>query len=180
MKLFKKLQSIAVYFYIEFQRYLDHSWRRVSGLPAFKKSMITPQLYLGGQYTKRGYNRLNKMGFTGIVNMRKSKVTPYKFKTPIKVLHLPTPDLHAPSISNLKKGIHFITEEINNNGKVYVHCLSGEGRGPSMAIAYLMSTGMLFEEAFNSVKEIRPFIRITNPQREVLKKLEKELNKNSG
>lgn len=179
MKIFKKLQSIAVYFYIELQRYIDHTWRRISGLPALKKSMITPQLYLGGQYTHRGYKRLSKMGFTGIVNMRESKVIPYEFKNSIKVLHLPTRDLHAPSFSNLKKGINFITREINKNGKVYVHCMSGEGRGPSMAIAYLMSTGMLFEEAYNSIKEIRPFIRITSPQRGVLKKLEKELNKNS-
>jgi hypothetical protein len=175
MKFFKKIFSIFVYGNIEFQRYIDHTWRQITGLPALKKSMITPQLYLGGQYTKRGYKKLNKMEFTGIVNMRKSKAIPYEFDRQIKVLHLPTPDLKAPSILNLEKGITFIAREINRNGKVYVHCRSGEGRGPSMVIAYLMSTGMFFEDAYNSVRAIRPFIRITHPQKKVLKQLEKEL-----
>ncbi len=53
MNVFKKLFSIAVYFNIELQRYIDHTWRRITGLPASKKSMITPQLYLGGLYSKR-------------------------------------------------------------------------------------------------------------------------------
>lgn len=180
MKFFKKIFSIFVYVNIEFQRYIDHTWRQITGLPAIKKSMITPQLFLGGQYTKRGYKKLSKMKFTGIVNMRKSKVIPYKFNTKIKVLHLPTPDLKAPSVSNLKKGITFITKEINSNGKVYVHCRSGEGRGPSMVIAYLMSTGMLFEDAYNSVRAIRPFIRITRPQKKVLLNLEQDLYPDSS
>jgi dual specificity MAP kinase phosphatase len=78
----------------------------------------------------------------------------------------------APSIEQLEKGIGFIKNQIANGGKVYVHCRLGEGRGPTMAIAYLIGTGMLYEDAFKLVKGIRPYIRPTKSQRQVLQKLE--------
>lgn len=94
----------------------------------------------------------------------------------ITILHLPTPDLTAPRMDDLLKGITFIKNEIDNGGKVYIHCRAGEGRGPTMAIAYLMSTGMLFEDALHSIKKVRTFIRPTLPQIEQLKKLERILH----
>jgi dual specificity MAP kinase phosphatase len=104
--------------------------------------------------------------------MRTSSVSNRIKAEGVTVLHLPTRDLHAPSIEQLEKGIGFIKNQIANGGKVYVHCRLGEGRGPTMAIAYLIGTGMLYEDAFKLVKGIRPYIRPTKSQRQVLQKLE--------
>ncbi|MBA3551153.1 dual specificity protein phosphatase family protein, partial [Patescibacteria group bacterium] len=57
-------------------------------------------------------------------------------------------------------------------GKVYIHCRFGEGRGPTMAIAYLISTGLTLEHAIELVKKVRIFIRPTVVQIEQLKKFE--------
>jgi len=39
-------------------------------VPTLRRSQITPQLFLGGQYSSRGFNILKKRGITGIVSMR--------------------------------------------------------------------------------------------------------------
>jgi protein-tyrosine phosphatase len=50
-------------------------------------------------------------------------------------------------------------EEIERGGGVYVHCGAGVGRAPSMAAAYLVSTGLTADEAWATIREVRPFIR---------------------
>jgi protein-tyrosine phosphatase len=91
----------------------------------------------------------------------------------MKVLHLPTPDQQPPKLSDLAKGAKFIAEEIQEGGKVYVHCAHGEGRGPSMVIAYLISTGMTYEDGYEQVRKVRRFIRPTSTQIQQLKEFEK-------
>lgn len=157
---------------IEFQRLTDHSIRILFGTPASHRSMITPQLFVGGQFFERGMKRLRQWGITAVVNMRMHHPPAFKHHSWLKALHLPTIDNTAPSMEHLKKGIEFIQREIDAGGKVYVHCRAGEGRGPTMAVAYLISTGLTFEDAEAQVKKVRTFIRITPPQRKILQELE--------
>ncbi len=117
---------------------------------------------------------MQKIGITAIVNMRETPIPSYKGMEHIRTLHLPTIDLTAPSLSDLKKGIKFIKKEIEREGKVYIHCRLGEGRGPSMMIAYLMSTGLTLEDSLKLIKEARPFIQPTKLQLEQLKVLEQQ------
>jgi dual specificity MAP kinase phosphatase len=120
---------------------------------------------------------MQKLGITAVVNMRESQVhKPDQFKW-LSVLNLPTKDWTPPSIENLQAGSKFIDRVIQNGGSVYIHCHQGLGRGPSMAIAYLMSTGMTFDDAFTEVKKVRPFIVPTRAQIERLKEFEKTLQK---
>lgn len=167
-----KFVSLAKVIQINLLRSADHLYRHYSGLPFLRYSAITPQLYLGGQYYSQALDDINAIGITAIVSMRERPIKNLKGFENIKTLHLKTKDLQAPTIENLQKGIVFITNEIDAGGKVYVHCHFGEGRGPSMVIAYLMSTGIMLEDAIAMVKKVRPFIRPTKPQLEVLKKLE--------
>ena len=51
---------------------------------------------------------------------------------------------------------------------VYVHCRQGLGRGPTMALAYLMKSGLTFRDAFALVKRVRNFI---NPKPEQITRL---------
>ncbi|HYD35402.1 MAG TPA: dual specificity protein phosphatase [Vitreimonas sp.] len=149
---------------IDLQRVTDHIWRRIAGVPTLRRSMITPQLYLGGQHSRRrGLHFFKRWGITAIVNMRTRSLDLSK-EGWIKTLHLPTPDLHAPTIAQLKQGVAFIDDEIEQGGKVYIHCAHGEGRGPTMIIAYLISTGLTYQDAFALVKKVRTFIRPTRVQ----------------
>ena len=149
---------------IEIQRVIDHGWRRITGRPTRLRSMITPHLFLGGQYDKRGLPTLHRWGVTAVVSMRTKEIDQFLRDPNIKFLHLPTLDLHAPRLEDLKKGVEFITNEINSGGKVYIHCKHGEGRGPTMAVAYLLSTGMTLPDALTLIRKVRTFIMITQPQ----------------
>jgi predicted protein tyrosine phosphatase len=137
----------------------DHLIRIVTGAPMRSASQITSQLHVGGQHRRRGLRRLSSRGVTAVVNMRIEfddeaagiGIQPY--------LHLPTVDDTAPSLEHLHIGVGFIAEEIRRGGGVYVHCGSGVGRAPTMAAAYLVSTGVPLDEAWARIYAVRPFIR---------------------
>jgi dual specificity MAP kinase phosphatase len=170
-----KVTSLFTALLIELQRIIDHLWRKIHGLPQLKRSMITPQLFLGGQYSFRGVHVMEKIGITAVVSMRERPVQHEKFMGTFKVLHLPTKDHHAPSLADLHKGVVFIQNEVKNGGKVYIHCHFGEGRGPSMIIAYLIFIGMTYDDAFAMVKKVRPFISPNSEQIARLRAFEKSL-----
>ena len=63
------------------------------------------------------------------------------------------------------RGVAFIGKEIEQHkGRVYIHCRAGCGRAPSMAAAYLISTGMTRKEALRFIKKARPFIDLNKFQ----------------
>lgn len=168
-----RINSFITKIKIQTERAFDHAYRKITGLPTMKRSMITPQIFLGGQYSMRGFAKLKQMGVTGIVNMRSHSIHPDSKIENFNYLHLPTPDLNPPTIEDLNRGVEFIQKEIDNKGKVYIHCLYGEGRGPSMLIAYLMSTGMNYDDAHQTIKNVRKFINLTFSQIDRLKEYEK-------
>lgn len=159
-----QIQSFFTRLKIETQRVVDHLWLYTRGVPRLKRSMITKNLFLGGQYAIKSIPALKKLGVTAIVNMREQQYVTVGAEKEFKVLHLPTLDYHAPDLRDLDAGAKFIDEELHCGGSVYVHCRWGEGRGPSMVIAYLIYTGMTYDDAFGFVKKIRPFIRPTKAQ----------------
>lgn len=158
---------------IQIQRGIDQTWRHVTGLPQRQRSMITPELYVGGQYSISSVSKLEKLGITAIVSMRMRDIERKELLANFHIVHLPTPDHHAPTIAHLQEGVAFIDKEIKHKGKVYIHCRAGEGRGPTMAIAYLIHTGMTYDDAYALVKKVRTFIHPTQPQVKRLKEFEK-------
>ncbi len=173
MNHFKRATSLLK---INIVRIIDHTYRELTGKPILERGEITSQLYLGGQYKLTGLDRLKTYGITAIVNMRTLPIPHQVVVNNFNTLHLPTTDHTPPTIVHLNKGIAFIHAEINDGGKVYVHCRWGEGRGPSMIIAYLMSTGLFFDDAYKIVKAVRSFIALSNSQIKQLKKFEKTLH----
>ena len=111
--------------------------------------------------------------------MRMADILHREMLSEFHLLHLPTPDQEAPSIEQLKNGVSFIESEIKNKGKVYIHCKHGEGRGPTMAIAYLIYSGMTYDDAYASVKKVRTFIYPTLVQIERLKEFENNIQTKS-
>jgi protein-tyrosine phosphatase len=173
----EKLRSFLLLVSINLQRATDHIYRYATGMPALNKSEITPQLYLGGQYSDSAITQLKELGITLIVNMRITPVRDIPAMKQFTSLHLPTRDRYAPTLEQLQQGVQRIDEEIKKGGKVYIHCHWGEGRGPTMAVAYLISQGLTLEDAIAHVKKVRTFINPTFVQLERLKEFEKTIKK---
>lgn len=137
----------------------DHLVRVVTGAPIRRLSEIAPGLHVGGQYRRRGWARLWERGVTAVVNLRIEFDDNDTGIAPERYLYLPTVDDEPPTLEHLREGVSFITEEIERGGGVYVHCGAGVGRAPTMAVAYLVSTGLTPSEAWGKVRAVRPFIR---------------------
>jgi hypothetical protein len=116
--------------------------RLILDQPIRSQCQITPQLFVGAQFHRRGWRVLHNWGITGVVNMR-SEFNDLGLGVEIPAyLHLSTRDDDAPTLDSLRKGVDFIRNEIEKGGKVYIHCGAGVGRAPTMAAAYLVSAGM--------------------------------------
>lgn len=167
--------SMALTLHIHMQRLKDHTVRTLTGVPRSKRSMILPEVYLGGQYGQQAIKKFKEWGITCVVNMRIHSIHTDVKSIPLKILHLPTPDYYAPTLKQLERGVQFIKDEVEGGGKVYIHCRQGEGRGPTMAIAYLIATGLTLEHAYQLVKKVRTFINPTHHQLLALKQFEKNI-----
>lgn len=150
-----------------YYRFTDHARRELGFGPSLNYTRVAKHLYLGGQYRQRAVAQFRRWQVSGIVSMR--EFIPKKIAG-IEILHLPTVDHTPPSIANLEKGVHFIDERIKRGESVYIHCRLGEGRGPSMAAAYLISTGMRAQDAIAHLQRTRPFVRPNKRQVEQLMK----------
>ena len=168
----KKIRSVFIGIGLFFDFEYDNIHRFIAGMPQLKRSQITAHLFLGSQYNLLGLKKLKALGVTAIVNMRVHKTYGSAKHEGIKYLHLPTVDNTPPPLELLKKGADFIDEEIKHNGIVYVHCRQGLGRGPTMAMAYLIKIGMTYEDAYNMIKLVRVFINPRPGQIKRLKELE--------
>lgn len=138
--------------------------RWIRGAPISWLSDINPDIMVSGQYQKHGWPVLVKRGITSVINMRTEWDDQAAGIAPPRYMHLKVIDNTAPTLEMLQAGVDFIKQEVANGGKVYIHCAAGVGRAPTMAAAYLVSTGMSPDDALNHIRSIRPFIRPTPEQ----------------
>lgn len=157
-------------------RFVDQLIRKQSGAPSWKLSEITPQLFIGGQHTPKGWKAMQDYGITTIVNMREAHHDDAaKGIAGSSYLHLPTRDNTPPRLEDLQRGAAFIKSEIARGGKVYIHCGVGVGRAPTMAAAYLISTGLSPEVALRTIKSVRPFVHLTPGQKRRLEEFRQQV-----
>lgn len=90
-------------------------------------------------------------------------------------LWLPTKDHTAPSPDKLTLGVHTLDFLISRKIKVYVHCMNGHGRAPTLFAAYLIKKGMGVDEAIKYLQSKRPSTHLTAAQQEGLRTYKKSL-----
>ena len=168
----RRIKSLIIGTGLFFDYVYDNIYRVITGLPRLKRSQITAQLFLGSQYNLVGLKKLKALGVTAIVNMRMHSIYADAIYEGIKYLHLPTVDNTPPALDVLIEGADFIAKEIDKGGKVYVHCRQGLGRGPTMAMAYLIKIGMTYKDAYAMIRRVRIFINPRAGQIARLKELE--------
>ncbi len=149
----------------------DFAVRTLTGAPMIRYSQVTPQIVVAGQYQKRGWKVLQERGVTASVNMRLEFDDVAAGIAPLRHLRLEVEDNTPPTLDQLRRGVAFITDEVKTGGKVYIHCAAGIGRAPTMAAAYLVSTGLSPAQAWKQIKRVRPFIRPTPGQEEQINEL---------
>lgn len=167
-----KIKSLVTFGRLFLQYNYDNLYRVIFGMPRLKRCQITANLFLGSQYNLVGLRKLKALGITTIINMRMHSVYTEAQYEGFHYLHLPTPDNTPPAMEALIKGAEFADAEVKNGGKVYIHCRQGLGRGPTMAIAYLVKTGLTVDDAITLIKKVRSFINPRPGQIQRLRQLE--------
>ncbi|MGC9398030.1 MAG: protein-tyrosine phosphatase family protein [Anaerolineae bacterium] len=142
--------------------------RRLQGFSPAWASCVYPGLYVGGQQSRHGLERMRATGIGAVVNLREESDDAARGVAPEHYLWLPTEDDAPPRLEDLERGVAFIEAQRAAERGVYVHCASGVGRAPTMAAAYLVSRGMTPQEAWATIHRVRPFIRPTPPQLEII------------
>jgi protein-tyrosine phosphatase len=131
---------------------------------------------VGGGINARGWQRLRENGVDAIINLRQERPMEKPGVAPAAYLCLPTPDDDAPTLEQLEQGCAFMAQAIEQGRGVYVHCASGVGRAPTMAAAYLVSTGVAPLDALATIRQARPFINPTRVQLEQLTRFAERLD----
>ncbi len=67
-------------------------------------------------------------------------------------LHIPVPDLHAPTLAQLQQAIAFIDRQSAQSHATAVHCLMGQGRTGTVLAAYLIRNGLTAQEALDEIR----------------------------
>ncbi len=146
----------------------DKLARRFGGFSPPRYSQVRPQLFVGGQHHRRGLSKMRDLGIQAVVNMRAESDDAQRGVALDQYLWLAIPDDYAPAPEDLARGAAFITAQIAAGRGVYIHCAAGVGRAPTIAAAYLVSTGLSPDAAWETIRRVRSFIRPTPPQIEAI------------
>lgn len=139
------------------------SW--ITGAILLRFSRVTPNLYVGPQYGQAGKRALERNGVTAGVNLRAEFDDAAHGLALEQYCYLPVEDETAPTLDQMIEGVAFIQQRIDAGDKVYVHCGSGVGRSPMLAVAYFLAAGGLsLDEAIEHIRNTRPFISILPDQ----------------
>jgi len=151
----------------------DHALRLLTGMSPPATSRISPGLYVGGQHYQRGLGRMARLGISGSLSLRREADDEARGVALERHLWLPTTDDAPPSLEQLGQAASFIGDALSEGRGVYVHCLSGVGRAATAAAAYLVSTGQTPDGAWAAVRRVRPFVRPSDEQLDVLRQFQR-------
>jgi atypical dual specificity phosphatase len=140
----------------------------------FEYSKITEFIYLGtNQCCETDFSRkLIKEGVKANISLEKENLDqPHGADY---FLWIPVKDKFPPTQKQLLVGVQAIASFVDNEIKVYVHCLRGHGRSPSLVAAYFMYLGLSYTEALKKIRAKRK-IHLTKKQVSALKKFERSV-----
>ncbi len=135
-------------------------------------SQIAPWLYLGTNLCCSMHaEKLEAIGAEIDISLEEERIElPGKMQM---FVWLPVADHAAPAKEQLSIGTAVLREAEEKGIRAYVHCRNGHGRSPTLVIAYFISKGMPYDEAYALVAEKRPEIELTEVQRQALCEFEK-------
>ena len=137
---------------------------------------ITEKLFLGNEDTARDKAILNKLNISNILICAEGCEPFFKDEYKYKILYIDDA-IDENILSWLQEAFEFIDSSEKN---IYIHCVMGISRSPSIVIAYLMYKNKIsYEEAYDFVKNKRNVINPNSGFQDQLKKFEKILKENN-
>lgn len=120
-------------------------------------SWITTHLAVGGRVHPKDIKALAESGVTHVVDTRSeySDDAEALAKEHIELLHLPTADTQPLTVEQMLEGSQWVTERMDQGGRVLIHCEHGVGRSALLACAVLVYNGMNAQEALHLVQQKR-------------------------
>lgn len=140
-------------------------------------SWIIPNRLAVGSFPKLDQEiaYLSRVGITSILCLTE----PDEVKVPKEIHHrfvwknVAIPDGAAggiPEVEHFQQACNILARWHKKNHSIYVHCLAGVGRSPSVCALHLMQVeGLSLEEAIAKVKERHPYAHPDSAQIEVMK-----------
>ena len=147
---------------------------KVNLYPSYEQ--ITEKIYLGNEDTARDKELLKKLNISHILICAEGCEPFFPKDYTYKILYIDDA-IDENILSWFKEAFEFIDSSVNN---IYIHCVMGISRSPTIVIGYLMyKKKMKYEEAYDFVRNKRNAISPNPGFQEQLKKFEKILEDNN-
>ncbi len=126
-------------------------------------SFLTPNLGVGGACN---VSFIADYGIKSILDLREESMdNPKQIKKfGINYLRIKISDRGIPSIEDTMTSVEWLKSRLSDNDKVFIHCTLGRGRGPLLAVLYLIWEGTDKIEAIKNVKNIRRYTYLNSKQ----------------
>ncbi|MDE1725701.1 MAG: dual specificity protein phosphatase family protein [Thaumarchaeota archaeon] len=137
-------------------------------------SFINQNLSVGGA-SKIEY--LAKEGIVAVVDMRaEDHDDPTEIeKFRMSYIRLSVQDRGIPDLNEAINTTAWIRNQRMQGSKIFIHCNLGRGRGPLMAVLYLISEGIKTDEAIQTVRKARPYCYFNRTQLQMIKEFSHRL-----
>lgn len=133
-------------------------------------SYITDGIYIGTNQCCQTHfdEKLKKEGITADISLEENRLdAPFGVES---YVWIPVKDHTPPAPSQLDFGVSVIEKLVAMKKKIYIHCMNGHGRAPTLVAAYLIKKGKSIEKVESFIRSKRPSIHLDEVQREALKK----------
>ena len=130
---------------------------------------ITEHVMIAGAgISHETWQELRQYNFEAVVNMRAEYQDTFIAPLPKAYLWIPIEDHTNPLPEQLWMGAQFIDVNVKSGCKVLIHCKMGIHRSATMAVAYLIYTGLSKDEGIRKLAEKGPRLYGTDEDHETL------------
>jgi len=146
--------------------------RWLGGYPPDNIFWLTPSLAVGGEVMVLHPRRLQRLGSGAVLDLQAESEDRSSEHTAssLTYLKLPVGDFGAPSPEQLDIATAWVLDRMQRDERVFVHCRVGLGRSATDAIATLLCMGYELSDAYNTVRELRAEIALSEPQLTALRR----------
>ena len=143
--------------------------------------VVDEVVVLGARPLRRDVKTFHEtLHITGVINMCEEYCGPTDLyeQFGIEQLWLPTVDFTPPNLGDVERGVEFIEQHAQKNGRVYVHCKAGRARSATVVLCWLVKyRGMTPQEAQEHLLKVRPHVHSKLPERAVVQEFVRLLGK---
>lgn len=121
----------------------------------FDANEVYPGIYVGDWNASLNKEKLHECKIKNILSVVNGCAKNYPDDFKYELIHVNDDDWVNIS-EHFDKSVNFIKECLSKNEKIIVHCSRGVSRSVSLVMAFLMSEGMEYEKALESIRSTRP------------------------